>query len=119
MHSNSYSSRSDSADNQDLLLLAGKAAAIAGGIGLAYEVFKHRRLLTTLAVCAGTAMWVKRCLDSSSCASRSRNVGNLHLGSPSFPGENVSRSFQEPMDEIDEAMMESFPASDPPASYRR
>ena len=36
--------------------------------------------------------------------------------SPSFPGEAESK--QLPSDEIDEASMESFPASDPPAHRR-
>jgi hypothetical protein len=119
MHSSNQSIFDESSQRDELFDLGAKAAAIAGGIAVAYEVFRHRRLISAVAVCAGTAMLVKRCFEGGGCARRARSVGNLHLGSPSFPGENIHASTQEPMDEIDEAMMESFPASDPPASYRR
>jgi len=107
-------------DSPDLLDLALKGAAIAGGALLALEVFRHRRLLTSVGVAAGAAVWINRWLDGGSSRGRGRPVRMAKdMGSASFPGELTQPSDQAPVDAIDEAMMESFPASDPPASYRR
>ncbi len=97
-----------------------EALMIGGGIVLGIEVIRHRKLVICAGVCAAAAMGVRRILnDLTPPSGRARQTKHLNLGSPSFPGEHVSKSTQEPMDEIDEAMMESFPASDPPASYHR
>ena len=45
---------------------------------------------------------------------KSRAKHGSDKDSPSFPGEATSK--QLPADELEEASMESFPASDPPAS---
>ncbi|HEY0008744.1 MAG TPA: hypothetical protein VGB55_08480 [Tepidisphaeraceae bacterium] len=125
METNQYT-QSNSVTSE-VLPVAAKAAAIAAGVGLVYELFRYRRLILTTAVFAGTAAFVNQLAEKARAhkaanggrPNHSRSLAGEHLGSPSFQGDNYARSSQEPMDELDEAMMESFPASDPPASFRR
>ncbi len=114
----------DSINYEELTAMAIKGAALVAGAAAAIEIFKHRRLLSVVAVGAASAMCVKRYLDKhpdafscSKSAKRTRLTSDM--GSASYKSGDSVPSSQSPQDPIDEAMMESFPASDPPASYRR
>lgn len=98
----------------DALPIVVKTAAIVTGIEIARVIIHHRRLLATIATLAGAAYLANKGLPKLAAASKDKRGD-----APSFPGENVRTAVQEPEDEIDEAMMASFPASDPPASYHR
>ena len=96
-----------------------KVAVVAGGISLVRDAWRHRRLLFVLGAVGGTAALIAKSLDEPHALGRARKIRSKDIGSPSFPGEHPRPATQVPQDEVDEASMESFPASDPPPSYRR
>ena len=98
--------------------LIAKAAIVAGGISLVRDAFRHRRLLFGMAAAGAAAVYINKLLAEQPGNGRPRKFSG-DAGSPSFPGEHVRSVEQRPVDELDEAGMESFPASDPPPSYRR
>jgi len=102
-------------DTNEIIDCATKSTLIAGGVVLAYGLIKNRRLLLTAAFGGMSYALVNQLMN----ARPAPRVAMLPpTGTPSFAHDDFA-SNQEPMDEIDEAAMESFPASDPPASHRR
>lgn len=95
-----------------------KAAVVIGGISLVRDVFRHRRLIFVMAAAGGAAVYLNKLVSDEPGKGRARKF-RKDIGAASFPGESTRAATQRPMDEIDEASMESFPASDPPPSYRR
>jgi hypothetical protein len=95
---------------------------LAGGLGVSMLLNSVRRggvfacieaaLASGLLYHAATGRNPLNLLRGKECAKRGE-----HKDSPSFPGEEHNTG-QLPSDAIEEASMESFPASDPPATMR-
>lgn len=98
-----------------------RAAWIAGGAGLGIFGWRRGGVLGGLAALAGAGLIVRGVLGYNPldlcCAKDGDRDGAPH-DSPSFQNDSKNRSSQVPKDVVDEQLMESFPASDPPASTR-
>lgn len=74
---------------------SGAAAIAIGGVAI-YRGMTGRNLLSGL------------------CRCKAEPLGDSRLA-PSYQNDGLSKAPQLPLDEVEEASMESFPASDPPA----
>lgn len=114
--SNYFSQKSAprSSNGTDAAELALKATAVAAGLALGIEILRHRKLLFVAAVGTGVALALREKLADTDVAH-----SDASIDAPSYAGDHRQRATQQPLDDLDEAAMESFPASDPPASMRR
>jgi len=97
-----------------------KPAFVAGGAALFLTGVFRRGLTGGLMAVSGAALMYRgvrghwpMCRDE--VLSRRRAAKAADAGAPTHQRDEFSSSTQRPQDELDEALMESFPASDPPA----
>gem|GEM_PF-2533900 len=95
-----------------------RAGAAVAGVFIAANASKGRGLSRIIASAAGAALayygWTGR--NPADLLARNRARHGRPAQSPSSGGDIRGERVQIPSDRLEEALMESFPASDPPAS---
>ena len=95
-----------------------------GGLLMCYMGMVRRDLLGRVAIAGGLLLLTRCALGFSpllwlKSAFRRRAPDGKPSAAPSYQNDVPGRAPQQPADEVDEASMESFPASDPPALRQR
>ena len=92
-------------------------AAVGGGVVLSYIGLRRASLGGLLLAATGAGLAYYGCTGRNPVNALKKLGGKLARpeGSPSYLHDEGGRSGQNPEDSVDEAAMESFPASDPPS----